>query len=115
MKSTEDVVDLTHDEQQLQHDQGRLQELARIDEKIGALKLRRDALTTELGIESDKMTDSSHADFLDEDFDVFAGSPTKAAIKNLDVADEEFEERFAVFAANDQKGDHKARRWFDSE
>lgn len=114
MKSSEDVVDLTHDGQTTQHDQGRFEELARIDEKIGALKIRRDLLQTELGIEQSKISTSSKADFLDEGFDAFAGAPTRDAIKNLDVDDEDFDERFAVFAANDEQGDHKARRWFDS-
>lgn len=115
MKSIEDVVDLTAKEQaDSQQYQLRLDELAQIDEEIGALETRRDALTSELGLKKSISTASAQKAFLDEDFDAFAGSPTKGKIQSLDVEDEEFEERFATFAANDEKGDHKARRWFDS-
>lgn len=111
-------------------------ELDRVEKKLEALQLRQEVLLDELDLrretleqeldlrhegedvasEDDDELDESVL-FLDETLDAFATSPpakrTDSFSSDFDIDDLEFDERFAAFASSDDKGDHKARRWFD--
>lgn len=94
-------------------------EIRQIERKLEGLNARHGQLTSDLedGTTLAATSEAAALDsekFLDETTDAFetASSPNPAL--DFDVADAEFDERFATFAANDDQGDDRARRWFGS-
>jgi len=110
----EDVINLTGHNPLSDAADEMHEELVRIARKIDALQERRRHLLTELGL--DVTVDSQSTENLSEAFlDENASPFERFADDSFDIDDKEFDELFAVFAASDGQGDHRARKWFDSQ
>jgi len=119
-----EIIDLS-ERQTLSQDEvdDRNQELDRIAIRVEMLQARQHILTSELelGQHIPARTETVELDsvlFLDETVDAFdpdlEPEISKRRSLDFDVPDDEFDRRFAAFAAADVEGDHRARKWLGS-